>query len=299
MSVRIAVSHFRDRHLARLRTRAVSALRKRGWLPAPINRCVLVTVSNPPDYAALEPVLSSLRRERLSSLFIPGNEDVKKDLIEQFGQAAVPDAPWNNRLSSLLFLLTWRVELLIGIDGIDSLPRSLLKQARALGIGIAVIAARLPEPQGGDMGVSRFVDLWLSYEAAISEQPPAMNGLRLLRARRPPVRSPLQTLVAQWLDKPSGRQILGTRARRIDTLAELRAALGYPQTILCLGNGPSCEDPALAQLSYDSLFRVNRRWLARNLHCDPQMVFTGEKRTLSTIHNRPIFAFQTRLAEAH
>ena len=32
---------------------------------------------------------------------------------------------------------------------------------------------------------------------------------------------------------------------RIDTWSELRARLGNPQTILCLGNGPSSEDPAV------------------------------------------------------
>ncbi|MDH3688929.1 MAG: hypothetical protein OEU36_05560 [Gammaproteobacteria bacterium] len=35
------------------------------------------------------------------------------------------------------------------------------------------------------------------------------------------------------------------RIGRIDTIAELRKHLGEPRTIVCLGNGPSAEHPAL------------------------------------------------------
>ncbi|TMJ37115.1 MAG: hypothetical protein E6G89_14960, partial [Alphaproteobacteria bacterium] len=114
------------------------ALQRSGWVPVPFNRCVLVSVKDPLDWEMLEPLLSSLRGQRLSLLFIPGSSKAKQDLIERFGEAAVVDPPWNNRLSSWVFLLTSRARLLIGIGGIESLPRSLLKQAYLLGIGIAV-----------------------------------------------------------------------------------------------------------------------------------------------------------------
>jgi hypothetical protein len=126
----------------------------------------------------------------------------------------------------------------------------------------------------------------------------AVARLTELMARRPPARNPLQSLVAASLATPFWRGLVGARASRIETLPALRRALGDPETILCLGNGPSCEDPALASYRHDCLFRVNHRWLARGNHCDPQMVFTGQKRTLFAIRNLPIFAFQTARAEA-
>jgi len=103
----------------------------------------------------------------------------------------------------------------------------------------------------------------------------------------------------------SNRVISGANAGTLDELSakmarvrELRDALGRPQTILCLGNGPSSEDPALAGHADACLFRVNHRWLARGLYSRPQMVFTGQKRTLFEVRSKPIFAFQTCRAEA-
>ena len=114
----------------------------------------------------LEPLLASMRRERLSVLFIPGTSAAKRDLVEQFGEAAVLEPPWNNRLSSLIFLLTSRVRLVIGIDGLGPLPRSLVKEAYKLGIGIVVTAT--PVAVLGPV-------FWLD------EQLPAQVGLRAVR----------------------------------------------------------------------------------------------------------------------
>jgi len=64
------------------------------------------------------------------------------------------------------------------------------------------------------------------------------------------------------------------RSRRIKTLEELRDRLGGPDTILCLGSGPSSEDPALAELDFDRLFRVNLRWFGRGFLDQPDVIFT-------------------------
>jgi hypothetical protein len=77
-----------------------------------------------------------------------------------------------------------------------------------------------------------------------------------------------------------GQKLLSLRARRLTDLDALRHRLGHPQTILCLGNGPSSEDPELAKLAYDCLFRVNWRWLERGYLTRPAVVFTGDRRSL-------------------
>lgn len=300
-----------------------SMLQRSGWVPIPSNRSILVSVANHPDLEKIQPVLSALVRERISLLFIPGSSGVKPDLIKRFSEAQVIDPPWNNRLSSLAFLLTSRARLLIGAGRIDALPKRLVREAYLMGIGVAFIAADPAEVQEPDAALLSCVDLWLPQSAAITDalqargvppdrivlspisdpaslapQSPALQRLNFLMARRPPARNPLQTLVAGWFDNPTGRRLLSLRAERIETLSELSTALRQPRSILCLGNGPSSEDPVLAQQTYDCLFRVNHRWLKRGLHADPQIVFTGQKRTLFTLRSKPIFAFQTRRAEA-
>jgi hypothetical protein len=110
------------------------------------------------------------------------------------------------------------------------------------------------------------------------------------------VRRPLQRLIQQALEDSYWRSLIERRAKRLDSLPEFQEALGKPHTILCLGNGPSCEDPALDNYPYDSLFRVNYRWRSRGKFTRADVVFTGQKRTLFSVQPR-IFAFQTRRAE--
>ncbi len=70
---------------------------------------------------------------------------------------------------------------------------------------------------------------------------------------------------------------------RIDTLEQLKQKLGYPETILCLGNGPSSEDPRLFNLKYDVLFRVNFIWQERKLFDNPDVVFVGSPTTFQKV----------------
>ena len=90
-----------------------------------------------------------------------------------------------------------------------------------------------------------------------------------------------------------GRIVVGNRSRRrLDGWESLRQRLGCPETILCLGNGPSCEDPRLEKLSYDALFRVNWRWLERGILTNPDMVFVGDLATTARLSSC-VFGFRT------
>jgi hypothetical protein len=94
----------------------------------------------------------------------------------------------------------------------------------------------------------------------------------------------------------TGPRLLGSRLARIDDADALAAALGRPATIMCLGNGPSSEAPALSGLAYDALFRVNHSWLARGVLAKPDVVFTGGTKTMATIRGA-IFGVQSEGAE--
>lgn len=90
-----------------------------------------------------------------------------------------------------------------------------------------------------------------------------------------------------------GRLVVATRrGRRCDGWEALAERLGRPATILCLGNGPSSEDPRLAGIAHDALFRVNWRWLERGLLTQPDMVFVGDLRTTSKVRDC-VFGFRT------
>ncbi|MEP9386456.1 hypothetical protein [Mesorhizobium sp. KR9-304] len=65
-------------------------------------------------------------------------------------------------------------------------------------------------------------------------------------------------------------------ARRIATMTALGEALGSPDTILCLGNGPTSEDPAVGAYADATLFRVNWTWRARGRMTLPAAVFTAD-----------------------
>ena len=260
-----------------------------GWVPLPPNRSIVCFVSDGEAARRLRPLLDGLLRthERLTIFIVPAR-------AECGDRALYPEpvrfiaAPWPWRPAALIFLLTTRARLVIATGAVGNIPASIRAQAHAMGIPAAVFAAGAPA--GSTPAGAPPVDAWLSAGAEAGE-------LAGLLARRPPLRRPLQSLVQRGLDHPWWSRLLGLRARRIATLDELRAALGKPDTILCLGNGPSSEHPALAAHAYDALFRVNHRWLERGLYCDAGLVFTGQKRTLFTVKNS-MFAFQTRRAEA-
>jgi hypothetical protein len=72
--------------------------------------------------------------------------------------------------------------------------------------------------------------------------------------------------------------------RRIGSWAALRERLGEPRSVLCLGNGPSSEDPRLRHATHDCLMRVNWRWAQRGFLAQPDIVFVGDA---ATVHKVP------------
>ena len=99
------------------------------------------------------------------------------------------------------------------------------------------------------------------------------------------------------MGSPFWRRVLAWKVERIDTLEELRRRLDNPQTILCLGNGPSSEGPQVEEQAYDCLFRVKHAWMQRGFLTDPDVVFTGSKASVSALRV-PILCLQTVRSEA-
>jgi len=80
------------------------------------------------------------------------------------------------------------------------------------------------------------------------------------------------------------------RTRRLADWDTLRRRLGEPRSLLCLGNGPSSEDPAALSAPHDRLMRVNWRWRGRRLLDRPDVVLAGDTRAVVKL--RPcVFGF--------
>ena len=94
--------------------------------------------------------------------------------------------------------------------------------------------------------------------------------------------------IPTWRERVGGSRLWRTLSRplargRIDSWDTLAEFLGNPRTLLCLGNGPSSEDPQLASFGHDCLFRINWRWKDRGFLVDPQVVFVGDPATISKV----------------
>ena len=123
------------------------------------------------------------------------------------------------------------------------------------------------------------------------------QDMKLIRSKQRPLRRFVERLALRCMDSPLPRRLLAAKVQRIDGVAALRQALDHPRTILCLGNGPSSEDPAIAEVRFDRLFRVNDMWLKRGLLTEPDMVFTGSKGALLSVKDA-IFGLHTVKSEA-
>lgn len=105
--------------------------------------------------------------------------------------------------------------------------------------------------------------------------------------------------VEQLAPAAGGKSILALlvgfmAGRPIDKLEDFARALDHPQHILCLGNGPSSEDPRLANMSHDCLFRVNWIWRERGLFTSPNLVITADT-DLPCERPGPLLAFPNRI----
>lgn len=119
----------------------------------------------------------------------------------------------------------------------------------------------------------------------------AAVGELVVRERPRPTRPPRRLRGRLAASRP-GAAWIRRASRPIRDFETLRERLGRPRTILCLGNGPSAEDPALRGLAYDALFRVNWRWRTRGFLTAPDVVFTGDPDALQQVPGR-IYGFRT------
>jgi len=111
---------------------------------------------------------------------------------------------------------------------------------------------------------------------------------------------PLESRLLDAMNHAPLRWITRDRFTMLESLDDLAAALDHPRVIACLGNGPSSEDPELAAITADAVFRVNHSWVGRPAPqaalARPQMIFTGKRDTLKAYGQPTIYGLQSGTA---
>lgn len=126
---------------------------------------------------------------------------------------------------------------------------------------------------------------WLAGDTDFVDADAPVLPARLAQSLPPLARQPVVAPTGAFLI-----DLLG--GRPIGSLGALRARLGSPRTITCLGNGPSSEDPRLGGYQGATLFRVNWNYRRRNWMTAPHVVFTADS-DLPPLRHRPILVFPT------
>ncbi len=210
------------------------------------------------------------------------------------GEQAVP-LPWGPVTSRFIGKLN--PHLLVLLDGGRSFGQQTLAEARRSGVPVAVMGE--PALHNGSEA---------AVPAGLVFRDPDQSPEHVLKTLRPLVPPVARVPVADaWLTGTLRDRVGQSRlwriasrpltGRRIDDWETLRERLKHPRTVLCLGNGPSSENPRLEGLPHDCLMRVNWRWRDRGLLTHPQVVFVGDA---ATIHraSRCIYGFWNRSIES-
>jgi len=285
-------------------------------------RSVWVHGRDPADFDAARPLLQWLRSavttDRL--LLTSGRTRTCTWLAARYPNDNVLPPPFNVKLFVNRFFRQLQPLLIVCVGSVEPLGRMTLQHAYRHGVPLMLVdAATLPPP-----ATLRYLHLICARTPEVAARivargvprdrirvsgalDAAMAGdavRRTIEALGPavaampdPAGGMIDRTAPRRMDQlartPLGRLVVATRrGRQVKSVEALRRRLGQPETILCLGNGPSCEDPRLLNLHYDALFRVNWRWLERGMLTRPNMVFVGDLRTTARLHGC-IFGFRT------
>lgn len=221
------------------------------------------------DFVAAAGLLRELRRRLPASPLALTTLDrgTAAWLRERHPGHPVLPPPW--RFGAERFLVRFDPAVLVRLGGGPSIPPSLLRSVERRGLPIVVVDSAVRPPEGD------------------SAQPPLVERIEALfpaSAQGPPRDFHERRRFRRLARTGFGRWIVATRTgRRIPDWDGLRRRLGSPSSILCLGNGPSSEDPRVRDVAHDCLLRVNHRWVGRGILAQPDMVFVGDLGTTRAI----------------
>jgi hypothetical protein len=247
-----------------------------GLVAKETERSLLIVGDSVEAIDAIGPLIADLqaRDSRITLLLSSADADIRARLAGNPWKLRVVTPPHGLQPAMGLFLERLNVRAIALLEPLARAPYAALLQGAARQ-AIAVMAL---SPSAID--AARTGDDIL---AAMARDLKALRGGGPLR--------PLGAGLLKLAESPRFRRAIGRRLRRLRDLEELRARLKFPRTIMCLGNGPSSEDPGLLNLPHDALFRVNHSWLPRGFLAKPDVVFTGGRPTMRAVEGA-IFGLQ-------
>ena len=278
-------------------------LARAGTLGQRARSSVWVHGETPAQFDAVLRLLREIMRERPHVRLVLTSAD---PATVAYLQRSFPDdfagaAPWNAAGAVRRFLARVNPRVLVLLDDGRSLGERAVDATIARALPLVVVARgaeteRVAHVERALRASGRRGRRVLLPDASAASALRAAAALRELLPDSPPL-----PRVAQAWRVPSVRDRVGqSRAwgaaatllsgRRIDDADALRARLGRPRSVLVLGNGPSSEDPRLADHAFDCVIRVNWRWQKRGLYVTPQVVFAGDPGTMTRIDGA-IFGF--------
>lgn len=277
---------------------------KLGLTRKEFERSLLLIGDTPAAFESLRTTISMIeaRDSRMRVILSSAEPDVLAWLRRQFPIARVIPLPFSNRLSTGLYLRRLNIRAAAFVESANqSVNRTLLASLGRRAIGVVALSARGKEflPAGEPLQTASEALVVIDDKAGMhtpSGEERHLTDLetvdmlaamlaRDLKALREG--SVLGRIVAQMPLKiarsPRWRGVIKWRVRRYRDEQELKERLKSPKVVLCLGNGPSSEDPMLENVRYDALFRVNHSWLKRKVLADPDVVFTGGRPTMRAV----------------
>lgn len=228
-----------------------------GWAARSGERSILFVLDRPDDLPAAERLVSDFdgRFGRLNFFVVVADGDIAPTPpLTAVARPPAATVPFN------LLFRRLRTRAVIAIGGEGALAKAALRAAPGMGAVGDVIAAEAP--------ITGALREKLRSALRANPRGARMTGWGEAFARR---------AIRQGL--PLGLERL--RLVKLKDLAALRAALGAPETVLCLGSGPSSNDPAAvrAAATADAVFRVKHRWLKEGLVQRADAAFTGTAET--------------------
>jgi hypothetical protein len=304
-------------------------LRRLGVTSRPASPSLLFYGNDRRAFEAIAPILKQLAKadQRLDAFLCADDAEIRRWLEQTFPEIVTVQPPLNISMAALTFVRRLRIRTVILLEDEvfpnpafrDCLLRRSVSLVLMSGRGLAHLKPRQPAEEGANvlLAVDQQTTLPTPLDDRLTVIPSATpggmdeDGAKAVLDRLFPLVGknrkwinrrdrPLRRMFGRWLhrrlDDPAFADQWRRFVHRHDDLEQVRRALGDPETILCLGNGPSSEDPRLEEVAYDALFRVNHSWMHRPVLTEPDVVFTGGYSTMRVL-KKPIFGLQHQTGE--
>ncbi len=290
-----------------------------GFLSKEPERSLLFVANEAVSFVPLTGLIESLvaRDSRLRIILSSADSQMLNWLRRRFPALTVLPLPYSNRISAELYLRQLKIRAVAFVEVVDPAGlHSLLEALKRLAIGVVTISGRAPRelPQHDAVWKASEALVWVSDSTGQHELPDGvtaltetrmveMLGIMLARDLKAMRKTNMVSQIAAGVParlaaSPRWRKAVGWRVRRYQDVDELRERLASPKTIMCLGNGPSSEDPGLVSMAHDVLFRVNHSWLRRGVLVNADVVFSGGKPSMRAISGS-VFGVPTTEAERY